>query len=205
MVLPSPTSWAEEQSLLIAHQNGNPDARARLIEGNLRYAVRASRLFADNFPDKDDRFEIFCEALIRAVDTYNPARGASLKTYVNTCVRHKFIDEIRQDHNPKNMVSMDAHCQKTDEEGESLRFHDVIASSGKSASDIIIEKENGREIQSLLTSLPQKWEQVLSLRYKQSKTQRDAAQHLGKSKTWILNQERLALAHCREKLRAKYS
>ena len=202
MHLTAKISSSEELSLASTHRNYDPVARAQLIESYLSYAIRVGNRFSRRALDDDARVGIVSEALINAIDTYNPLRCASMKTHVTNCIKRKLIDQFRRKKNRKETVSFDAILPGTDEDGNFLTLHDIIPSPCKSPEEIFIKKETHREIQSLLHTLQPVREQVLSLRYGQNKTQRETAQILGYSKTWVANQEHIALDYCRKNMSA---
>lgn len=184
---------------------GDRAARNALIETNLRLVKRSVASYAQYIPDPDERFSMGCEGLIRAVDTYDPSRGASLATHVYRCIRSRFLNENKANHNPRNMLSMDAPIPNREDEGTPLTLHDIIPSTYMLTPDQITSKETLGELQSTLDALPPKWNSLLRLRFVENggMSQREVAGRLHWSKSYVLAEERRALNRCRETLSVK--
>lgn len=146
-----------------------------------------------------DRFSIGCESLIKAVDTYDPTRGSSLSSHFYRHFNSDLVDANRRDHNPRNVVSFDAPLSRQDDSEEKFTLHDVVAAENVSPLDAIVFKETSKRLWTAVGGLPPKWKDILMMRYIDNggMSQRDVAKKIGKSKNWVLREERRALRCCR--------
>lgn len=172
--------------------------REEMIRDNLGlvYSAASKRSWP---PDFNDRVSLGCESLIYAVDTYDPSRGASFSSHFHRCLHSRLINHSMRDHNPRNVVSFDAPLPQNGDPDERLTLHDVVASNEMPLLDVVIAKETSKQLYTALDKLPPKWKNVLTMRYLNGggMSQREVAKSIGKSKNWVLKEERRALACCR--------
>ena len=77
-VLPPPLKGQEEQDALEALENGDEDAKQRLIEHNLRLVVYISRRFENTGVNLEDLISIGTIGLIKAIGTYRRDKNIKL-------------------------------------------------------------------------------------------------------------------------------
>ncbi|MDD3021978.1 MAG: sigma-70 family RNA polymerase sigma factor [Alphaproteobacteria bacterium] len=149
--------------------------------------------------DFNERVSIGCESLIKAIDTYDPNRGSSLSSHFYRHFHSDLIDANKRNHNPRNMVSFDAPLSRTDDSEEKFTLHDVVAADVKLPLDVVVSKETSKRLWTAVGGLPPKWKGILMMRYVDNggMSQRDVARKIGKSKSWVLKEERRALCCCR--------
>lgn len=78
------------------------EERDRLVEQYLplvRYVVSRLPVTMPATLDKDDFFSVGVMGLMQAAATFDPARGASFKTFAYTAIRGAILDEVRK-HDP---------------------------------------------------------------------------------------------------------
>ena len=73
----------EEQKtqLLLAAKAGNSEARAQMIQGNLRLVLSVVQKFAGRGENLDDLFQVGCIGLIKAIDNFDPGLKVRFSTY----------------------------------------------------------------------------------------------------------------------------
>ena len=73
----------EEQKtqLLLAARAGNSEARAQMIQGNLRLVLSVVQKFAGRGENLDDLFQVGCIGLIKAIDNFDPGLKVRFSTY----------------------------------------------------------------------------------------------------------------------------
>ena len=73
----------EEQKtqLLLAAKAGNGEARAQMIQGNLRLVLSVVQKFAGRGENLDDLFQVGCIGLIKAIDNFDPGLKVRFSTY----------------------------------------------------------------------------------------------------------------------------
>ena len=88
-VLPSPLSHEEEQRWVKELDAGSDEAKAKLIEHNLRLVVYISKKFENTGIDIEDLISVGTIGLIKAVNSFNSEKNIKLATYASRCKRTK--------------------------------------------------------------------------------------------------------------------
>lgn len=71
----------EMTKLFVEYQNGNLDAKERLINGNLKLVLSILRSFNKGNVNLDDLFQVGVIGLIKAIDNFDLSYGLKLSTY----------------------------------------------------------------------------------------------------------------------------
>lgn len=71
----------EMTKLFVSYQNGNLDAKDKLINGNLKLVLSILRSFNKPGVNLDDLFQVGVIGLIKAIDNFNLSYGLKLSTY----------------------------------------------------------------------------------------------------------------------------
>ncbi len=88
---PPPLGAKEERRQLALMREGDPDARARLIEHNLRLVAHIVRKYYGSAGEPDELVSIGSLGLIKAVDTFRPEHGARFATYAAKCIQNAIL------------------------------------------------------------------------------------------------------------------
>ena len=91
---PNPLSAEEENDLLIKSQNGDLDARNKLVEHNLRLVAHIVKKYYATGADQDDLISIGTVGLIKAVNTFRPDRNIRLATYAARCIENATLSQM---------------------------------------------------------------------------------------------------------------
>ena len=91
---PKPLTREEEERLLSAMQQGNAEAREKLIEHNLRLAAHIARKYAVPGFDQDDLISIGTIGVIKGVNTFKPGPGTQLSTYCARCIENPMLSPM---------------------------------------------------------------------------------------------------------------
>ena len=67
-------------------KNGDKNARATLIERNLRLVSHIVKKYYSKTNDTDDLISIGTIGLIKAIDSFNTEKGTKLATYASRCI-----------------------------------------------------------------------------------------------------------------------
>lgn len=92
-------SSSKMRSLLVAMREGDPEARSKLIYGNLRLVLSVIQRFTNRGEYVDDLFQVGCIGLIKAIDNFDLSQNVKFSTYAVPMI----IGEIRRylrDNNP---------------------------------------------------------------------------------------------------------
>ncbi|WEG11655.1 RNA polymerase sporulation sigma factor SigE [Pullulanibacillus sp. KACC 23026] len=191
--LPPPLSKDEEAELLIKLTKGDESARASLIERNLRLVVYIARKFENTKINIEDLISIGTIGLIKAVNTFNPEKKIKLATYASRCIENEILMYLRRNNKTKSEVSFDEPLN-VDWDGNELLLSDVLGTD----EDIITRDMEKKVDRSLLKKaillLNDREKEIMELRFGLSggkeKTQKDVADQLGISQSYISRLEK---------------
>ena len=204
-VLPSPLKGAEEQNALAAMEEGDEEAKALLIERNLRLVVFIARRFENTGINLEDLISIGTIGLIKAISTYRRDKNIKLATYASRCIENEILMYIRKIANQKTEVSLDEPINM-DYDGNELLLSDIL---GTDEDMIMRPMEDDVDLQLLrraVDELPPREKEIVLMRYGlqgfQELTQKELAVKLGISQSYISRLEkRIMLKLKREILR----
>lgn len=186
----------------------NAKLRDKIVEDNFGYAMKIANYFENLVPDHADRRSLAAEGLLNAVETYNPACGTKLESYIVTCVKRNMIAEYKRVHRSKryseNVVSLDAPSQRRQcSEYSTYTLHDITASKVRNPLDQVVFTETLNALHVAIGDLPQTQREIIVLRYLSGSNikQKVIGDKYGRTQAWVSIQERQALSTCREKLR----
>ena len=92
---PKPLSAAEEREWLSRYANGDPEARAVLIERNLRLVAHIIKKYYTQNTDQEDLISIGTIGLIKGISSFDPQKGARLATYAARCIENAILSQMR--------------------------------------------------------------------------------------------------------------
>ncbi|MGM7635925.1 RNA polymerase sporulation sigma factor SigE [Bacillus sp. Hm123] len=191
--LPPPLSRDEEEKLLSKLPNGDQAARALLIERNLRLVVYIARKFENTGINIEDLISIGTIGLIKAVNTFNPEKKIKLATYASRCIENEILMYLRRNNKIRSEVSFDEPLN-VDWDGNELLLSDVLGTE----NDVITKDIEAGVDRSLLfkamEQLSDREKQIMELRFGlrggEEKTQKDVADLLGISQSYISRLEK---------------
>ena len=206
-ILPPPLAAQEEQTLLQQAAAGDEAARARLIERNLRLVVYIARRFENTGVNIEDLISIGTIGLIKAVGTFKSDRNIKLATYASRCIENEILMHIRKIAGQKAEVSLDEPIN-TDWDGNELLLSDLLGTENDYVYRSIEENEDRRIIMRALDNLSPRDRQIIRLRYglagsdtpNEEKTQKEVADLLGISQSYISRLEKRIIVRLKEEL-----
>ena len=143
--------------------------------------------------------------MIKAVNTYSSKRSTRLGTYAAKCIENEILMSIRSAKKNRGEVSLNEPLG-TDKDGNEISFNDILGTD----PDAIIDDINLKmQISSLYKAIEEELDEreklVIIRRYgiynQESMTQREVAQELGISRSYVSRIEKKAL----QKLKSKIS
>ncbi|WP_128895103.1 RNA polymerase sporulation sigma factor SigE [Longirhabdus pacifica] len=199
--LPPPLTREEEEHLLGKLSSGDSAIRAMLIERNLRLVVYIARKFENSGINIEDLVSIGTIGLIKAVNTFDPEKKIKLATYASRCIENEILMYLRRNNKIRTEVSFDEPLN-IDWDGNELLLSDVLGTE----SDIIyrnIEEEVDRKLLvKALTKLSDREKLIMELRFGlrggEEKTQKDVADMLGISQSYISRLEKRIIKRLRK-------
>ncbi|MBD3106813.1 RNA polymerase sporulation sigma factor SigE [Bacillus sp. AGMB 02131] len=199
--LPPPLSKEEEEVLIHKLPKGDETARTILIERNLRLVVYIARKFENTGINIEDLISIGTIGLIKAVNTFNPEKKIKLATYASRCIENEILMYLRRNNKIRSEVSFDEPLN-IDWDGNELLLSDVLGTD----DDIITKDLEANIDRNLLTKalyqLNDREKQIMELRFGllggEEKTQKDVADMLGISQSYISRLEKRIIKRLRK-------
>lgn len=90
---PLPLSEKDEQLYLEKLKAGDEKAKGVLIEHNLRLVAHIVKKFDNTGEDVDDLISIGTIGLIKAINTFDPAKKIRLATYAARCIENAMLTQ----------------------------------------------------------------------------------------------------------------
>lgn len=199
---PKPLTAQEERDALAALKNGDTAARDRLIEHNLRLVAHITKKYYAQCDDTDDLISIGTIGLIKAISTFDPEKNVRLATYASRCIENEILMYLRSMRRKTTEVSL-TDVLEADEEGGGLSLMDLLAEESDLDDRLVLAEQAKKVREAVGSVLDKREESVIRLRYgldgKAPMTQRETAEVLGISRSYISRIEKKAL----EKLRIR--
>ncbi|MCM1234918.1 MAG: RNA polymerase sporulation sigma factor SigE [Ruminococcus flavefaciens] len=193
--LPAPLTREEESRLLseLEGEDSRPAARAQLIEHNLRLVVYIARRFENTGVGIEDLISIGTIGLIKAVETYKPAKNIKLATYASRCIENEILMHLRKNANRRGEVSLDEPLN-TDWDGNELLLSDVLGTDSDSIEKPIEDDVDRDLLFTAITRLSPRERTIITLRFgldgRRERTQKEVADQLGISQSYISRLEK---------------
>ncbi|MGN0182828.1 MAG: RNA polymerase sporulation sigma factor SigE [Candidatus Ornithomonoglobus sp.] len=202
-VLPPPLSKEEEEGLIKKLGNGDNSVKSELTERNLRLVVYIARKFENTGINVEDLISIGTIGLIKSVNTFRPDKNIKLATYASRCIENEILMYLRKNANRRTEVSIDEPLN-VDWDGNELLLSDILGTD----NDVIcrgIEDEVDRELlRSALEKLSSREREIMILRFglgnRRSKTQKEVADMLGISQSYISRLEKRIIKRLKKEI-----
>lgn len=204
--LPPPLPRNEETEWIRLLEDGSMEARQVLVEHNLRLVVYISKRFENTGVFIEDLISIGTIGLIKAVNTYDSGKNIRLATYASRCIENEILMYLRKNNGQKSEVSFDEPLN-TDWDGNELLLSDILGTD----SDMVlrpIEDDVDRELlRDAFGKLNDREKQIISMRFglcgKEERTQKEVADLLGISQSYISRLEKRIILRLRQEMLSK--
>lgn len=198
---PQPLTEQEEQIYVEKSQQGDAEARGKLIEHNLRLVAHIAKKYTSPGASQDDLISIGTIGLIKAVNTYTASRATRLATYAAKCIENEILMSIRASKRIKQEVSLSLPIG-TDKDGNEISFNDILGTdTDEIVEDISLKIQVTKLYRAIAEQLSPREQRVIIQRYGldggEARPQREIAKQLGISRSYVSRIEKRAL----EKLR----
>lgn len=206
MNLPEPLTLEEEQYLSERLVSGDDGAREKLIVHNLRLVVYIAKKFENSGVGLDDLISIGTIGLIKAVNTFSPEKNIKLATYASRCIENEILMYLRKISSQKLVISLDEPLN-TDWDGNELMLADVLGSDGDEISREIEDDDEKRMLIDIIERLPERERTIIEMRFgigdKEELTQKEVADKMGISQSYISRLEKRIIKKLGNKLKAQ--
>ncbi len=201
--LPPPLSKDEEERLIEVFRTNPKEVRGELIERNLRLVVYIAKKFENTGINVEDLISIGTIGLIKAINTFNPDKKIKLATYASRCIENEILMYLRKNSNRKTEISIDEPLN-VDWDGNELLLSDILGTD----NDMIyqsIESEVDKQLLTVaMTKLSARERSIMELRFgvnrKDSKTQKEVADLLGISQSYISRLEKKIISRLKKEI-----
>lgn len=198
---PPPLSPAEERECFIRLGKGDEDARQKLILHNLRLVSHIVRKYYSTAQNPEDLVSIGTIGLVKAVDSFRVENGAKFATYAAKCIQNEILMHFRAQKKITTEVSLNETID-VDRDGNPLTYIDVICCEEDVVEEIDRKLMTGKMLTYIETLLTARERQIVRMRYGlqgcRACTQREVAQALNISRSYVSRIEKSALEKLRE-------
>ena len=205
-VLPPPLEL-EQESRVISDLGTEEDAEAKaiLIEHNLRLVVYIAKKFDNTGVGVEDLISIGTIGLIKSINTFKPERNIKLATYASRCIENEILMYLRRNSRTRQEVSLDEPLN-VDWDGNELLLSDILGTD----EDVIyrdIENEAERKVLlGAVSKLSDREKMIVNLRFGlgtregQEMTQKEVASLLGISQSYISRLEKKIMRQLKKEM-----
>ena len=191
--LPPPLTREEEAALIARLEGDDGTARGQLIERNLRLVAYIARRFENTGVGIEDLISIGTIGLIKAINTFQPAKNIKLATYASRCIENEILMHLRKTANLKSEVSFDEPLN-TDWDGNELLLSDILGTENDLVMRPLEEDVDRRLLLDALEKLEGREKQIITMRFgldgRPERTQKEVADQLGISQSYISRLEK---------------
>ena len=202
-VLPAPLKAEAEQEALAGLEEGKEDAKQLLISHNLRLVVFIARRFESTGIHLEDLISIGTIGLIKGVNTYRRDKNIKLATYASRCIENEILMHIRKTSNQKTEISLDEPIN-LDGDGNELVLSDILGTDENVVTGQLEEEVDLMLLRQALSQLPQREREIVNMRFGlegiQERTQKEVAEYLGISQSYISRLEKRIMQKLRKEL-----
>lgn len=199
--LPPPLTLEEENALLAQLDENAEAVRKTLIERNLRLVVYIARKFENTGVGVEDLISIGTIGLIKAINTFKPDRKIKLATYASRCIENEILMYLRKNQSRRSEVSINEPLN-IDWDGNELLLSDILGTDPELVYGEI-EEEVDRELLAIaMKKLSEREKLIMELRFglksKEEKTQKEVADLLGISQSYISRLEKRIISRLKK-------
>jgi len=204
---PKPLTAEEEKKNLTLFWAGDEHAKEILINHNLRLVAHIVKKYSNSTSEAEDMISVGSIGLIKAINTFSPDKGTQLSTYAARCIENEILMLLRSNKKHKVVSSLNESLGK-DKDGNEICLIDVV---GNDENELIETVENNiinkKLLELIKSSLNSREYKIIQYRYGLDgvlpHTQREVANILGISRSYISRLEKKALGIIREKAKQK--
>ena len=204
--LPPPLPPEQEREALAALARGQTPARDLLITHNLRLVVYIAKRFENAHAGIEELISIGTVGLIKAVSTFDAEKNIKIATYASRCIENEILMFLRKSATQKKEVSLDEPLS-VDWDGNELLLSDILGSEGDSVFSRMEEDEERKIVRAAVSDLNARERVIVEMRYGLKSgtemTQKEVADALGISQSYISRLEKKIMWRLRKKLEEK--
>lgn len=205
-ILPVPLeSDKEQEALQMIGTDGEKDGKALLIEHNLRLVVYIAKKFDNTGVGVEDLISIGTIGLIKAINSFNPDKNIKLATYASRCIENEILMYLRRNNKTRMEVSIDEPLN-VDWDGNELLLSDILGTDEDEISKNMEDEVDRKLLNKAISRLSKREQLIIRLRYGlatrdgQEKTQKEVADLLGISQSYISRLEKKIIVRLKKEI-----
>ncbi len=202
-VLPPPLKGQEEQDTLLDMERGSEEAKQKMIEHNLRLVVYIAKRFENTGVNLEDLISIGTIGLIKGINTYRSDRNIKLATYASRCIENEILMHIRKIAGQRVEVSLDEPINM-DYDGNELLLSDILGTDEDMILRPMEDDVDRYLLRQALEQLPDREREIILMRFglngRKELTQKEVAQKMGISQSYISRLEKRIMARLKKEL-----
>ena len=201
--LPPPLSKEEEEEILSKFESDNEYVKKVLIEHNLRLVVYIARKFENTGIYDEDLISIGTIGLIKAINTFKTDKNIKLATYASRCIENEILMYLRKNSNTKTEVSIDEPLN-VDWDGNELLLSDILGTENDVICKNIEDEVDRKLLYTAMQKLSAREQRIMELRFGlksgNEKTQKEVADMLGISQSYISRLEKRIIGRLKKEI-----
>ena len=200
---PPPLTKEEEVVIFQKLETGEPKAKETLIVHNLRLVVYIARKFESTGVGVEDLISIGTIGLIKAVNTFCPAKNIKLATYASRCIENEILMYLRKSSQLKNEISIDEPLN-VDWDGNELLLSDILGTDSDSVNKDIENEVERDLLNQCVQKLNPRERTIMEMRFGLKNgvehTQKEVADLIGISQSYISRLEKRIIKRLKKEL-----
>lgn len=202
-VLPPPLKGQQEMDALEALEQGDEGAKKLLIEHNLRLVVYIARRFESTGVNLEDLISIGTIGLIKGISTYRRDKNIKLATYCSRCIENEILMFIRKISCQRAEVSLEEPINM-DYDGNELLLSDILGTDEDVVTGPLEDDVDIQILRQVLMQLSDREQKIINMRFglqgQQELTQKEVAQIMGISQSYISRLEKRIMSRLRKEM-----
>ena len=204
--LPPPLTPEEEKEELEKLEKGDESVRKLLVERNLRLVVYIAKKFENTGIGIEDLISIGTIGLMKAINTYDTRKNIKLATYSSRCIENEILMFLRRSNKLKGEISIDEPLNQ-DGDGNELLLSDILGSDPDITSRRLEDEVDKILLRAAIKKLNSRERNIMELRFGfitgKEKTQKEVANMLGISQSYISRLEKKIINKMRKDIMSK--
>ena len=204
--LPPPLSAEEEKNEINKLAAGDESVRQTLVERNLRLVVYIAKKFENTGIGIEDLISIGTIGLMKAINTYDTGKNIKLATYSSRCIENEILMYLRRSNKIKGEISIDEPLNQ-DGDGNELLLSDILGTDPDTTSRRLEDEVDKTLLRAAIKKLNTRERNIMELRFGfitgKEKTQKEVADMLGISQSYISRLEKKIINKMRKEIISK--
>ena len=204
--LPPPLSTEEEERILDLLSKGDEVAKKTLVERNLRLVVYIAKKFENTGVGIEDLISIGTIGLMKAINTFNTDKKIKLATYASRCIENEILMYLRRSNKIKGEISIDEPLNQ-DGDGNELLLSDILGTDPDITYRNLEDEVDMKLLKEAIRKLNSREKNIMEMRFGfisgREKTQKEVADELGISQSYISRQEKKIIGKMRKDIMSK--